>query len=122
MDSTQAQDQPLQFNTLDGIIARLAAEDNIPFSTIALSPAIRRLVLKFTGENVPLSANTIMRKTMNEAAVARAEMRRYLESNQPSGACFSIVIDEATPKNSPLRFISRADPGPRSHARAGDVL
>ena len=79
-DSTQAHDQPLKLNTLDGIIARLAAEDHIPFSTTALSSVIRPLVSKFTGESLPLSANTCMRKTINEAALARAETHRYLES------------------------------------------
>ena len=88
------------------MVARLASQDNIPFSTIASSSVIRPLVLKYTGENVPYSPNTIRKITMRAAALTRSEIRAKLERYQLTGGSFSIAFDEATARNAPHRYIS----------------
>ena len=104
--SSQLQAQPLPLESMDGVVARLASQDNIPFNTIASSSVIRPLVLKYTGENVPYSPNTIRKITMRAAALTRSEIRDKLERYQLTGGSFSIAFDEATARNAPHRYIS----------------
>ena len=91
---------------LEPIFAILAAEDNIPFVTIARSRALRPLTEYYVGKPVPKSANTVKEVVMRVADSAKAATAKNLKAYQKDGGKFSVAFDEATAANCPYRFLS----------------
>lgn len=96
-------DMPLD---LSAVVARLAARDNLSFSTIAESQMLRLLIELYTAERLPRSPNTIKRIIYDVSDLKRRELSVAFERYQRCDGTFALVFDEATASNSLHRYMS----------------
>lgn len=81
--------------TLDESIARLCAEDNIPFSKLASSSFFKTaLKMMFPKETIPKSANTMKRRMKSYYWKCFLETINKIEIMKRRGQKFSISLDE----------------------------